>query len=84
MLLLLAFVTDERFIIFLSVFLQLVSNGIVFLGVNIAGIFLHNVTDKAQRKTFIDTRNCIAARLEIQDENDKLVCTTCDGRDCFS
>ena len=62
-------------VIRISVSFQLVSNGIVFVGVNIAGIFLHNVTDRAQRKTFIDTRNCIAARLEIQDENDKLVCT---------
>ncbi|KAL8615130.1 hypothetical protein ACOMHN_054499 [Nucella lapillus] len=35
-------------------------------------MFLHNVTDRAQRKTFVDTRNCIAARLEIQDENEKL------------
>ncbi|KAK7499413.1 hypothetical protein BaRGS_00009388, partial [Batillaria attramentaria] len=49
----------------------MVSNAVVFLCVNIAGMFLHNVTDRAQRKTFIDTRNCIAARLEIQDENDK-------------
>lgn len=52
---------------------QLVANAIVFVCVNVAGMFLHNITDRAQRKTFLDTRNCIAARLEIQDENDKLV-----------
>ncbi|XP_041365496.1 adenylate cyclase type 1-like isoform X2 [Gigantopelta aegis] len=51
---------------------QLVANGILFLCVNIAGVFIHNLTQRSQRKTFIDTRNCIAARLEIQDENEKL------------
>jgi len=28
--------------------------------------------EHAQRKAFLDTRNCIAARLEIEDENEKL------------
>lgn len=28
--------------------------------------------ENAQRKAFLDTRNCIAARLEIEDENEKL------------
>lgn len=56
-----------------SLCFQLVANAIVFVCVNVAGMFLHNITDRAQRKTFLDTRNCIAARLEIQDENDKLV-----------
>jgi Adenylyl cyclase N-terminal extracellular and transmembrane region/Adenylate and Guanylate cyclase catalytic domain len=30
------------------------------------------VMEHAQRKAFLDTRNCIAARLEIEDENEKL------------
>ncbi|XP_071108871.1 adenylate cyclase type 1-like [Haliotis cracherodii] len=50
----------------------LVANGVLFLSVNIAGIFIHYLTQRSQRKTFIDTRNCIAARLEIQEENEKL------------
>lgn len=29
--------------------------------------------EHAQRKAFLDTRNCIAARLEMEDENEKLV-----------
>lgn len=41
--------------------------------VNIVGIFMHNLMEHAQRKAFIDTRNCIAARLEMEDENEKLV-----------
>ncbi|KAL3832458.1 hypothetical protein ACJMK2_024099 [Sinanodonta woodiana] len=40
--------------------------------VNVAGVFIHNVTERSQRKTFIVTRNCIASRLEIEDENEKL------------
>ncbi|XP_060064547.1 uncharacterized protein LOC132544906 [Ylistrum balloti] len=51
---------------------QLVANGILFLCVNVAGIFIHNITQRSQRKTFVDTRNCIAARQDIEDENEKL------------
>ncbi|XP_050418013.1 adenylate cyclase type 1 [Patella vulgata] len=51
---------------------QLIANGILFLCVNVAGILIHNLTERSQRKTFMDTRNCIAARLEIEDENEKL------------
>lgn len=41
--------------------------------VNVVGIFMHNMMEHAQRKAFLDTRNCIAARLEMEDENEKLV-----------
>lgn len=34
---------------------------------------MHNLMEHAQRKAFLDTRNCIAARLEMEDENEKLV-----------
>ncbi|XP_052094774.1 adenylate cyclase type 1-like [Mytilus californianus] len=51
---------------------QIGANAILFLCVNVAGVFIHNVTQRSQRKTFIDTRNCIAARQEIEDENEKL------------
>lgn len=52
--------------------LQLSSNVVVFLCVNLVGIFIHNLMEHAQRKAFLDTRNCIAARLEMEDENEKL------------
>ncbi|KAL4222045.1 Adenylate cyclase type 1 [Mactra antiquata] len=51
---------------------ELLANGVLYICVNVAGIFIHNVTERAQRKTFIKTRNCIASRLEIEDENEKL------------
>jgi Adenylyl cyclase N-terminal extracellular and transmembrane region len=55
---------------------QLTANTMVFLCVNIVGIFVHNLMEHAQRKVFLDTRNCIAARLEMEDENEKLVSST--------
>lgn len=58
---------------FSFLYLQLLANGILYICVNVAGIFIHNVTQMSQRKTFVDTRNCIAARQEIEDENEKLV-----------
>ncbi|CAH0554926.1 unnamed protein product [Brassicogethes aeneus] len=51
---------------------QLIANVLVFVCVNVVGIFMHNLMEHAQRKAFLDTRNCIAARLEMEDENEKL------------
>jgi hypothetical protein len=55
------------------VLLQATANVIVFVCVNVVGVFMHNLMEHAQRKAFLDTRNCIAARLEMEDENEKLV-----------
>ena len=55
------------------VLLQATANVIVFFCVNVVGVFMHNLMEHAQRKAFLDTRNCIAARLEMEDENEKLV-----------
>ncbi|KAI8737944.1 Ca(2+)/calmodulin-responsive adenylate cyclase, partial [Biomphalaria glabrata] len=51
---------------------QLLANTILYLAANVAGMFIHNSTDRTQRRTFKDTRDCIAARLDIQDQNEKL------------
>lgn len=40
---------------------------------NVVGLFVHNLMERAQRRAFLDTRNCIKARLEMEDENEKLV-----------
>ena len=57
--------------------LQATANVIVFFCVNVVGVFMHNLMEHAQRKAFLDTRNCIAARLEMEDENEKLVSHYC-------
>ncbi|XP_042229149.1 adenylate cyclase type 1-like isoform X2 [Homarus americanus] len=51
---------------------QLVANSVVAAAVNVAGVWLQQLMQAAQRKAFLDTRNCIAARLQMEDENDKL------------
>ncbi|XP_060529634.1 Ca(2+)/calmodulin-responsive adenylate cyclase-like isoform X1 [Cylas formicarius] len=51
---------------------QFSANVVVFVCINAVGIFMHNLMEHAQRKAFLDTRNCIAARLEMEDENEKL------------
>jgi hypothetical protein len=52
---------------------QLAANILVLLAANLVGLFIHNLTEEGQRRAFLDTRDCIAARLEMEDENEKLV-----------
>ncbi len=51
---------------------QLTANAMVFLAANAVGMFVHNLMEHAQRRAFLDTRNCIAARIEMEEENEKL------------
>ncbi|XP_041766991.1 Ca(2+)/calmodulin-responsive adenylate cyclase isoform X3 [Anopheles merus] len=51
---------------------QLAANMVIFVGVNVAGFVVNVMMERAQRRAFLDTRNCIAARLEMEDENEKL------------
>ncbi|XP_052862291.1 Ca(2+)/calmodulin-responsive adenylate cyclase [Anopheles cruzii] len=51
---------------------QLAANIVIFVGVNVAGFVVNVMMERAQRRAFLDTRNCIAARLEMEDENEKL------------
>lgn len=48
------------------------TNAIIFVGVNVCGAMINVMMERAQRRAFLDTRNCIAARLEMEDENEKL------------
>jgi adenylate cyclase 1 len=51
---------------------QLSANIFIFVGINVAGVVINIMMERAQRRAFLDTRNCIAARLEMEDENEKL------------
>nr|XP_032514039.1 Ca(2+)/calmodulin-responsive adenylate cyclase-like isoform X2 [Danaus plexippus plexippus] len=51
---------------------QMVGNVAVFICVNVVGALMHSLMETAQRRAFLDTRNCIAARLDMEDENEKL------------
>ncbi|XP_056643903.1 adenylate cyclase type 6 [Diorhabda sublineata] len=48
---------------------EIISCLIIFLCANVAGICTHYPREVAQRKAFLETRQCIEARLKIQREN---------------
>ncbi|XP_064118497.1 adenylate cyclase type 6-like isoform X1 [Macrobrachium nipponense] len=48
---------------------QLVANCVLFLCVNVAGVFTHHAGEAARRQAFIETRQCVASRISIQKEN---------------
>lgn len=48
---------------------QLHANFVLFLATNIAGVLTHYPSEIAQRQAFIETRQCIEARLTTQREN---------------
>lgn len=52
---------------------QLVANTVLFTSVNLSGLFVRILTERAQRKAFLQARNCIEERLRMEDENEKQV-----------
>ena len=54
-------------------YFQIHANFILFLVTNIAGILTHYPSEIAQRQAFIETRQCIEARLTTQRENQQQV-----------
>lgn len=52
---------------------QLIANIIIFVATNIAGILTHYPCEVAQRQAFMETRQCIEARLTTQRENQQQV-----------
>ncbi|XP_063308097.1 adenylate cyclase type 1 [Pelobates fuscus] len=49
----------------------IVANGILFVSVNLSGVFVRILSERAQRKAFLQARNCIEDRLKLEDENEK-------------
>ncbi|KAM4552787.1 adenylate cyclase type 1-like isoform 1-T1 [Odontesthes bonariensis] len=49
----------------------LVANTVLFTGVNLSGLFVRILTERAQRKAFLQARNCIEEKLRMEDENEK-------------
>lgn len=52
---------------------QLVANVVLFTSVNLSGVFVRILTERTQRKVFLQARNCIEERLRLEDENEKQV-----------
>uniref|UniRef100_A0A4X2LE03 Adenylate cyclase type 1 n=1 Tax=Vombatus ursinus TaxID=29139 RepID=A0A4X2LE03_VOMUR len=47
------------------------ANALLFVSVNLYGVFVRILTERAQRKAFLQARNCIEDRLRLEDENEK-------------
>ena len=52
---------------------QIQANFILYLATNIAGVLTHYPSEIAQRQAFMETRQCIQARLTTQKENTQQV-----------
>lgn len=53
--------------------MQVFAKGLLYLGMNTAGLFIHYLTDHAQRQVFLETRRCIEGRLKLEQENQRQV-----------
>uniref|UniRef100_UPI00358DF400 adenylate cyclase type 1 n=1 Tax=Myxine glutinosa TaxID=7769 RepID=UPI00358DF400 len=49
----------------------LLANAMLFMGVNLVGVFVRVATERTQRRAFLAARDCIEQRLNIEDENEK-------------
>uniref|UniRef100_A0A672YTC9 adenylate cyclase n=1 Tax=Sphaeramia orbicularis TaxID=375764 RepID=A0A672YTC9_9TELE len=47
------------------------AKGLLYLSMNTAGLFIHYLTDHAQRQVFLETRRCIEGRLKLEQENQR-------------
>ncbi|XP_077450701.1 adenylate cyclase type 1 isoform X11 [Stigmatopora argus] len=47
------------------------ANAVLFSSVNMLGVFVRILTERTQRKVFLQARNCIEERLRLEDENEK-------------
>ncbi|KAM9703155.1 adenylate cyclase type 8 isoform 2-T3 [Menidia menidia] len=52
-------------------FKKVFAKGLLYLGMNTAGLFIHYLTDHAQRQVFLETRRCIEGRLKLEQENQR-------------
>lgn len=53
--------------------LQLAANALLFLGVNMYGVCVRVLAERAQRRAFLQARTYIEDRLRLEDENEKQV-----------
>ncbi|KAL2082182.1 hypothetical protein ACEWY4_022000 [Coilia grayii] len=53
------------------IFTKLLAKGLLYLSMNTAGLFIHYLTDRAQRQAFLETRRCIQGRMKLEQENQR-------------
>lgn len=52
-----------------AIFRKVLSKGLLYMGMNTAGLFIHYLSDRAQRQAFLETRRCIEGRVKLEREN---------------
>lgn len=52
---------------------QVLSKALLHLSMNTAGLFIHYLSDRTQRQSFLETRRCIEGRVRLERENQRQV-----------
>ncbi|XP_045907833.1 adenylate cyclase type 8 [Micropterus dolomieu] len=50
---------------------KVLSKALLYLAMNIAGLFIHYLSDRTQRQAFLETRRCIEGRVRLERENNR-------------
>nr|XP_015207213.1 PREDICTED: adenylate cyclase type 8-like isoform X1 [Lepisosteus oculatus] len=54
-----------------ALFRKVLAKGLLYMGMNTAGLFVHYLSDRAQRQAFLETRRCIEGRIQLEQENQR-------------
>ncbi|XP_036398029.1 adenylate cyclase type 8 [Megalops cyprinoides] len=50
---------------------KVLAKALLYGGMNMAGLFIHYLSDRAQRQAFLETRRCIEGRVKLERENQR-------------
>ncbi|XP_072235313.1 adenylate cyclase type 8-like [Leuresthes tenuis] len=50
---------------------KMLSNALLYLAMNTAGLFIHYLSDRTRRQSFLETRRCIEGRVRLERENQR-------------
>ncbi|XP_060888682.1 adenylate cyclase type 8-like isoform X2 [Labrus mixtus] len=50
---------------------KVLSKALLYLAMNTAGLFIHYLSDRTQRQSFLETRRCIEGRVRLERENQR-------------
>ncbi|XP_049339947.1 adenylate cyclase type 8 isoform X1 [Astyanax mexicanus] len=50
---------------------KILAKALLYVSMNTAGLFIHYLTDRAQRQAFLETRRCIQGRMKLETENQR-------------
>ncbi|XP_059354292.1 adenylate cyclase type 8-like [Carassius carassius] len=50
---------------------KIIAKALLYTSMNVAGLFIHYLTDRSQRQAFLETRRCIEGRMKLETENQR-------------